>query len=214
VVQRALDELLVAYKGVAVVIAHRLTTIKNCDAIVVCEQGKNVEEGSHDELLQIPVRQGSSETGVSAQGEIQLEPTGYYHHLWDTQMGEGSVQSPQHMSGEQLEAREKQLESQHARMTEQIRQERERRNTRWSVVSTRRDKLLQIIRNAKEQRQQSEGDSCDTIGAHTSMPRFASDAKFAMMLLDEWRPSADWEDGLKVLERVAAAIVVPEGLSS
>ena len=34
-VQKALDEMLVAHRGVAVVIAHRLTTIMNCDKIII-----------------------------------------------------------------------------------------------------------------------------------------------------------------------------------
>ena len=33
------------------VIAHKLTTIKNADKIVVIEKGSIVEEGTHDELL-------------------------------------------------------------------------------------------------------------------------------------------------------------------
>lgn len=35
-----------------IIIAHRLTTIKNCENILVLHQGKLVEEGSHHELLE------------------------------------------------------------------------------------------------------------------------------------------------------------------
>ena len=34
------------------VIAHRLSTVRNADAIMVLEQGQIVERGNHDELLE------------------------------------------------------------------------------------------------------------------------------------------------------------------
>jgi len=34
------------------VIAHRLSTVRNSDAILVLEKGEIIERGSHDELLQ------------------------------------------------------------------------------------------------------------------------------------------------------------------
>lgn len=50
-IQKALHELM---KGrTAVVIAHRLSTLKHLDKIVVIEKGKIAEMGSHDELLNI-----------------------------------------------------------------------------------------------------------------------------------------------------------------
>jgi ATP-binding cassette subfamily B protein len=34
------------------VIAHRLSTVKNSDCIIVLEQGRIIERGTHDQLLE------------------------------------------------------------------------------------------------------------------------------------------------------------------
>ncbi|MGJ3249820.1 MAG: ABC transporter ATP-binding protein [Elainellaceae cyanobacterium] len=50
IIQEALEDLL---KGrTAIIIAHRLSTIRNVDRIFVLKQGRLIEAGSHDELLQ------------------------------------------------------------------------------------------------------------------------------------------------------------------
>ncbi|WP_299246757.1 ABC transporter ATP-binding protein [uncultured Aquimarina sp.] len=52
----------------SIVIAHRLATIKNADKIIVMDSGKIVEEGNHNELLEVE--------------------NGYYKNLYDVQFAE------------------------------------------------------------------------------------------------------------------------------
>jgi ATP-binding cassette, subfamily B (MDR/TAP), member 1 len=50
VVQQALDKLMVG--RTSIVIAHRLTTVRNAHKIAVVQRGVVLEEGSHEELMQ------------------------------------------------------------------------------------------------------------------------------------------------------------------
>lgn len=52
------------------IVAHRLSTIKKSDLILVMNQGRVIEQGSHEELL---------------------ESKGFYHKLYNSQFGSGAV---------------------------------------------------------------------------------------------------------------------------
>jgi ATP-binding cassette subfamily B protein len=70
-VQQALDR---ALEGrTSLVIAHRLSTVRNADAIVVLDAGRVVEQGTHSELLQ---------------------REGLYHDLYRTQFADQEDPSP------------------------------------------------------------------------------------------------------------------------
>ncbi len=64
------------------IIAHRLATIKNCDKIIVLEQGEIVEQGTHKELI---------------------SKKGKYYNLWEMQQGNFSVQYKEEKDKQVLE---------------------------------------------------------------------------------------------------------------
>jgi ABC-type multidrug transport system fused ATPase/permease subunit len=50
-VQQAIDRLVGQRDRTVVIVAHRLSTIINCDRIIVVKDGRIVEEGPHTQLL-------------------------------------------------------------------------------------------------------------------------------------------------------------------
>jgi ATP-binding cassette subfamily B (MDR/TAP) protein 1 len=54
IVQEALDKIMADESQTTVVVAHRLSTLRNADRIAFIERGKIRELGTHDELMRIP----------------------------------------------------------------------------------------------------------------------------------------------------------------
>lgn len=52
ITQKKISEALASLKCTRIVIAHRLSTIKQCDRIIVLDNGKIIEDGKYDELIE------------------------------------------------------------------------------------------------------------------------------------------------------------------
>ena len=77
IIQESLEELM---KGrTSIIIAHRLSTVKNADRIIVIDKGKIIEEGTHEGLL----RQG---------GEYATLYNTYFKHQEATWTPEGMTE--------------------------------------------------------------------------------------------------------------------------
>ncbi|MBA0718553.1 hypothetical protein Golax_006297, partial [Gossypium laxum] len=72
-VQEALDRVMVG--RTTVVVAHRLSTIRNADVIAVVQSGKIVETGSHDELISNPNSAYSSLVQLQETASLQRYPS-------------------------------------------------------------------------------------------------------------------------------------------
>mmetsp|Transcript_111598 Transcript_111598/g.193407 ORF Transcript_111598/g.193407 Transcript_111598/m.193407 type:complete len:953 (-) Transcript_111598:107-2965(-) len=78
VVKEALDKMISANSnGCTIIIAHRLTTVKECTKIIVMDKGSIKECDPHDKLMKVPVEKDSNGQTLS----------GWYRDLWETQHG-------------------------------------------------------------------------------------------------------------------------------
>ena len=64
-IQQAIEDILEKNPATVIAVAHRLSTLKHMDKIVVLDQGKLVEVGTHESLL---------------------SKKGHYKRLWDLQL--------------------------------------------------------------------------------------------------------------------------------
>lgn len=79
--QAALDTMIDrSAAGCTIMIAHRLSTVRNCHQILAMEKGHVIERGTHDELLEVEIEKSASGKTVK----------GLYRELWETQHGKTS----------------------------------------------------------------------------------------------------------------------------
>lgn len=99
VVQQALDR--VSRNRTTIVIAHRLSTIKRADKIVVLRQGKLVEEGTHDELLQL---EAGVYRGLVYAQELTVESEDAHHISDEAQLEQVNTADAKQATAEETES--------------------------------------------------------------------------------------------------------------
>lgn len=72
-VQEALDRVMVG--RTTVVVAHRLSTIRNADVIAVVQEGEVIETGNHEELISNPNSAYASLVQLQESGAMQRYPS-------------------------------------------------------------------------------------------------------------------------------------------
>ncbi|XP_074269732.1 ABC transporter B family member 9-like isoform X2 [Silene latifolia] len=100
IVQDALDRIMT--NRTTVIVAHRLTTIKNADLIAVVHQGKIVEKGRHDQLISDP--EGGYSQLVRLQEGAKEKESVYMDSISDTEKT-GSRSSSQKLHIRRSESR-------------------------------------------------------------------------------------------------------------
>eukprot|EP00670_Eutreptiella_braarudii_P020912 CAMPEP_0174350516 /NCGR_PEP_ID=MMETSP0811_2-20130205/7624_1 /TAXON_ID=73025 ORGANISM="Eutreptiella gymnastica-like, Strain CCMP1594" /NCGR_SAMPLE_ID=MMETSP0811_2 /ASSEMBLY_ACC=CAM_ASM_000667 /LENGTH=335 /DNA_ID=CAMNT_0015478907 /DNA_START=8 /DNA_END=1016 /DNA_ORIENTATION=+ len=68
-VQAALDDIIMTDKMTVLIVAHRLSTIKNCDVIIMMSEGKILEQGSHDQLYAAEGNTDGDTTSITASND-------------------------------------------------------------------------------------------------------------------------------------------------
>ncbi|SEQ38040.1 ATP-binding cassette, subfamily B [Lachnospiraceae bacterium RM5] len=76
-------------KKTMLIVAHRLATVKNCDKIIVMDEGKIAEQGTHDELLELK---------------------GKYYRLWEMQQGNFNIKDDEENGFEEKMKEENEIE--------------------------------------------------------------------------------------------------------
>ncbi len=76
-------------KKTMLIVAHRLATVKNCDKIIVMNEGKIAEQGTHDELLELK---------------------GKYYRLWEMQQGNFNIKDEEENGFKEKMKEEKEIE--------------------------------------------------------------------------------------------------------
>lgn len=99
IVQQALDR--VSRNRTTIVIAHRLSTIKRADKIVVLRQGKLVEQGTHDELLQL---EAGVYRGLVYAQELTVESEDAHHISEEAQLEQVNTADAKQATAEETES--------------------------------------------------------------------------------------------------------------